>query len=549
MIGQTPISPNDKSTQINAFEHTALKVPQTEELTHAVTEPRPPGDVFVAEASVGPAGLLGGEMQRLLLHSSHYLAGLVGGLVAGLISFPIFTRAFSVAEYGLIDLAQKVVLLLVIASKVGLPNAILRFYDKDQFASDFGAARKYYSTMFLGTLGTSLIVAGAAYFLAISRLGSLTASPLGALLFLLPALGLLRAVGATLWAFLRIEERTKLFNATTVGCKLATVAVICMLLPWAGRTASTYLAGVILVETAVVGSLTWSLLRRGVLDPKRFDAPLYRAGVLFGMPLVVYEFSFAILASADRFLVRHYLGADALGFYSAAYGLAQHGNELLSAPLTLAIIPIYMSIWTSDGAEKTGRFLTLTFDLFLIGAIGVLVSMIAAARPLVVLLASSKYAGVDRLIPVFVAGLLIYSMHVFVGAGLLIHKRTLLMAAAMLVSAGLNIALNCLLLPRMGLLGGALATVVSYLFCILWLAYASNRVLPLHIQPSSILKYLLAGTVAALAGSRVTFAPHIVELIGKSGTALSVYALALYILDSRVRRCASWALQRAKTAI
>jgi len=499
--------------------------------------------------AVEPANLLGSEMKRLMLHSSHYLAGLVGGLVAGLISFPIFTRTFSVAEYGLIDLAQKIVLLLVIASKVGLPNAILRFYDKDQFASDEDAARRYYSTMFFGTLGTSFIIALVAYVVALARPGSLNASPLVTLLFLLPALGLLRAVGATLWAFLRIEERTKLFNATTVGSKLATVAVICILLPFAGRTAHTYLIGMILVESVVVGSLSWSLLRRGVLSPDRFDSALYRAGVVFGMPLVIYEFAFAILASADRFLVRHYLGADALGFYSAAFGLAQHGNELLSAPLTLAIIPIYMSIWTSQGAEQTARFLTLTFDFFLVGAIGILATMIAAARPLVVLLASSKYAGVDRLIPIFVAGLLIYSMHVFVGAGLLIHKRTLLMAAAMMVSAVLNIGLNCLLLPRMGLMGGAIATVLSYLFCILWLGRASNRHLRLQIQPACIMKYLAAGAIAALAGSRIEAGSHFLDLAAKSAVAVSLYLLSLYVLDDRVRHCAGWAAGRLRAAV
>ena len=385
--------------------------------------------------------LAGRELKTLLLHSSHYLAGLVGSLVIGLVSFPIITRVLSVAEYGVMDLAQRVVLMLTIGSKLGLQNAVLRFYNKDQFAVDRRSARTYYSTMYLGTLATSAGIA--LVFLAAVGLGlyTLISGPLAKLAYLIPALVLLRALGSILWGFLRIEERTKAFNATTVGTRAATVAVVCALLLSVGKTAQTYFTGVVLVEAVLVSGLTLWLLRREQLDPACFDVALFRAGVVYGMPLVVYEFAFAILGSADRFLVRYFLGADALGFYSVAYGLAQHANDLLVTPLVLAIFPIYMRIWTASGADKTIEFLTVALDLFLMTAAGVLAITLASAHPVVVLLASSKYAGVDRLIPVLLAGLLIYATYIFVAAGLLIHKRTLEMAGLLVLAAVFNLSL------------------------------------------------------------------------------------------------------------
>ena len=267
------------------------------------------------------------------------------------------------------------------------------------------------------------------------------------------------------------------------------------------------------------------------------------------MPLVAYEFAFAVLGSADRFLVRFYLGADSLGFYSVAYGLAQNANDLLVTPLGLAILPIYMRLWNTRGPQATAEFLTIGFDLFLIAAAGVLAIAGSTAHPLVVLLASSKYAGVDGLIPILLAGLLIYATYIFVTAGLLIHKRTVQMAGLLVIAAVINIALNCLLLPRMGLTGSAVATVLSYGCCILLLAQASNRYLSLDLRPGRLGEYLIAATLAWVVGSRVAAEWLILDLCAKAAVTLAVYLAALYALDSRARRAAQWAMRWVRNTL
>ena len=74
-------------------------------------------------------GAISNELKKLLRHSSHYLAGLLGAMALGFVSFPIFTRVFSVADYGTIDFVQKILLVLIAVSKMGTQNSALRFYD------------------------------------------------------------------------------------------------------------------------------------------------------------------------------------------------------------------------------------------------------------------------------------------------------------------------------------------------------------------------------------------------------------------------------------
>jgi O-antigen/teichoic acid export membrane protein len=367
--------------------------------------------------------------------------------------------------------------------------------------------------------------------------------PLSGLVYLILGLVLLRAMGSVFWGFLRIEQRTKTFNVLTVCTKATTVAAVCSLLPFIGRSARTYFTGTLFVETGLIIGLTVWLVSRGVLAPRHFTLDLFRAAIVYGTPLVLYELAYAVLVSADRFLVRHYVGAEALGFYSVAYGLANNVNEFLVAPLGLALIPIYMRIWNSDGAEKTSAFLTTAFNIFMLAGVGVLAAIAAAGHSIVIFLASEKYDGADRLIPVILAGLLVYGANVFVAAGLLIHKRTMQMSGVLILAAALNVGLNCLLLPRMGLMGGAVATLVSYLVCIAMLATASNRVLPLHTDLLSCAKYLFSGVIAWLAGSQITVPTELGDLLVKSAVVFAVYLGALNLLDERTRSAVKWILR------
>jgi O-antigen/teichoic acid export membrane protein len=482
-----------------------------------------------------PGNSVSSEIKKLFQHSSHYFAGLMGKVGLGFISLPIFTRVFSVSDYGIIDFAGKMLLLLTALSKMGLQNSALRLFDGKAFASRHEDASRYYSTMFFGALFTSLLVGlmflGVCESVLKPRLPSYVLTIVG----FVAAMTVVRAIQSMLWSFMRIEERTKAYNISMVVSKMAMIATICLLLPWIGRAAKTYFSGAMIAELALALVLTTILARRGALNVFQFDFRLFSAGLLFGAPLIFYEISTIVLDAGDRVLVAHYLGATPLGIYSVAYGLSAQMNDLLIVPLNLALFPIYMRLWTSKGQQATADFLGTCLDMFILVAAGVCAVIAVAARDGVILLASSKYAGAEPLIPIIVVGLLIYTTHVFLCAGLLIHKKTGTMAALLFCSAGVNIGLNCILLPRMGLIGAAIATLVSYAFCILLLAWASNRYLSLPIRFGSICKCTLSAILVAFAAAQIELKPLLLNLSVRSIIAAALYCGMLYVLEPRIR--------------
>ncbi len=486
------------------------------------------------------------ELKQLLRQSSHYLGGLLASLALGFISFPIFTRLFSVADYGLIDFTQKIILLAVALSKCGLQNSALRFFSRDAFETDKESARRYYSTMFFGVAISSAVVT--LLFAVAVRLAprSIVDAGLGAILVLAAGLIFLRAIQSMLWSFLRIEERTKAYNVASIVMRAATIAGVCALLPWFGVSIRTYFAGTLIVEAIVTVALTLPLFRRRLATPARVDGIMMRAAFAFGTPLIVQELAGLVLDSGDRVVIRHFLGDHALGLYSVAYGLSGYVNTLIMVPLGLAILPLYMKIWTRDGKEKTVEFLSAGFDAFLIVAGLILVLATVGAHDAVLLMASSRYVGSDRLIPILVAGLLIYAAQVFLNAGLLIHKQTAKMATILVVSAVLNLVLNWFLIPYLGLQASALATLAAYFICTVWLAFASFRLMPLRISAGALVKYGLATSLAWIAAASLDLGSPILNLAAKGVIATTIYFLLLYAIDSRIRR---WTITLLRIAL
>jgi O-antigen/teichoic acid export membrane protein len=175
--------------------------------------------------------------------------------------------------------------------------------------------------------------------------------PLATLLCFASALILLRAIESILLSFLRIEERTAAYNAAQVLMKAAMVGTVCAFLPWIGRSVRTYLIRHDGCGSRVRAGAGIVALPPAAAERRQFDRALFRSAVGFGLPLVFYELAGVILLTADRALVRYYLGAEALGYYSVAYGLSQYVNDLMTVPLGLAILPIYLRLWTAEGRE------------------------------------------------------------------------------------------------------------------------------------------------------------------------------------------------------
>jgi O-antigen/teichoic acid export membrane protein len=479
------------------------------------------------------------EIKTLYKHALHYLGGQIGGFLVGLVSFPVFTRVFSVAEYGLISLTLATVSIANAVSKLGMQHSVLRFYSEYAQSSDPNSGRRYCSTLFWATAG---IAAGltVAFILGVACAPAAWISPgLRKLLLLAAVLIFIRATNSTVMNLWRAEGRSKTFNMVEVATRAGTVAVICTLLFTWERDPRVFFTGMIVVEALVMLFVTVSLRRRNLLAFGEFESKCFKLAFAFGIPWVVSELAGLVLDTGDRYFVQYYLGSKALGRYSAAYNFSGYLQQAVTVPLSLAIFPIYMKIWVTKGKEETQSFLSRSLDHFVMVAIGLVACVVVAGRDAFVFLSSRKFEEGYPLLPILVAGLLVYGSCTFLYAGLNIHKRTSFIARMIIYSCGLNMALNVWLIPRIGLQGAAISTLVSYAFLAVLLARESLALLPLRLDALACARYVVAGTLAALMVSRLSFHYILLNLVVKGLSFVALYVGILWLIDRRIREFAA----------
>lgn len=457
-------------------------------------------------------------------------------MLLGFASFPVFTRVFSVADYGTLNLIQNTVLLLTVVGKFGFQHSLQRYYPEYAASPDPLELRRYYSTLFYGSgllgglFGSAFLggmVLGLGRFLGISMTGALA---------LAVSLVVIRSLRSMQLNLMQVEHKTRLFNGIEILQKAGVIGLTLLLLFLWSRSIVACFIAMIVIEGAVMLQYVPILARRGLVSPQLFDLKYFRTASAFAFPLMIAEIAWVMLAAGDRFFVQHYLGAEAVGYYAAAYGIATYVQEVMMVPLQLSFFPICMKLWTAEGKIATQRFLNRGLNYFMMGSVLAVSLAIVTAQDVVVVLASKKFQQARSLLPYLVIGLVLWSANTFFRPGLLIHKRARTIALTTLFAGLLNIGLNIVLLPRVGLVGAAWASTLSFTAMLVLTAFASLRVLSFRIEWAALARYLVVAFGASWAASRIPIESPILSAMVKGSVILLLYGTVLWMIDAHVRQ-------------
>lgn len=475
------------------------------------------------------------DIRKLLRFSSHHLTGRAIGMALGFVSFPIFTRIFSVEDYGAINLVLQTVLVFTVLSKAGLQNSVQRF--EPEFAK--GSTKdnqNFFCTIFLGS---AAIAALCAVLFAIGlTLAPARILPIGAtgVVLLAALLIFARAARAMYLNMLQVEGRTVILNVLEVTIKAVTILAICLLAIWWKRTITSFFLGLAAVEIGALVLLLPSFAHRCGRDVRSCDVALLRKFVKFGLPLMWAELAWVALDSGDRFLIQFFRGPEAVGYYSAAYNVSTYAQEIIMTPLNMAFFPVCVQLWTHKGEERTKEFLSRTLTYFALMAIGIIGGTFVVSHDLIVLLASERYQQADVLLPWLVAGLTISALQVFFKTGLMLQQRPMKIARATTAAAIFNIGVNVVLIPELGVLGAAIATFLSYVLWVGLTAREAHAVLPFSIQWSLIGRYTCGAAVAVLVTSRIGTENAVARLLLRCAVFCLAYFVCVLAMDRILRR-------------
>lgn len=438
---------------------------------------------------------------RTLRDVSGYMAGQVGLLIAGFLTFPVFTRLMSRADYGALALINTTLSLLLLILGLGLPNAVVRFFpeyskgDRVEYLR-FNSTQLGGSVLF-ATIGSALLVATS--FLIDG--GPQRASLMEGFRYIAFVLVSRTALNILL-EFFRVGRQVTLYNALMLSQRLgnAAGAVTGFVL---FRSLNGMLGGISCGETlvaCVAAALAYRSRYFILITP---DLDQLRTSLKFAVPLMLASGAGSVMAYADRYLIEAYLGPEEVATYAVAYDLCSYIQILLLTSFRLGVLPEVVSRYTSHGAEAASEFLSRAFRYVGWLVMGSAFGFAAIGGRAVTILASNKYADAGTLLPFLIPGVMLGGLDFIFATGLYLRKRNDLWFYIVGLAALLNIGLNVAFIPSYGIKGAAYATLLSYLAQEAAVCVVSMRFVKLRFDIGSLFRALACAAIMFVVIKRI----------------------------------------------
>jgi O-antigen/teichoic acid export membrane protein len=302
------------------------------------------------------------------------------------------------------------------------------------------------------------------------------------------------------------------------------------------------LACVLALLAAIEGSRLWRGSHGG-----RFDRARIRPYIAYGFPVALALALNIALDAGDRILIALFLGPEAVGVYAAGYGVADKTVGLLCIWAAAAGGPMMMAAWEREGPEAVRAVSAQVARTLMLIAAPAATGLALVAQPLSeVMIGEDMRLQAAQIIPwIALSGLINGFVLHYVSEAFQLSRRTGLRAGLMVVPAVANVALNCLLLPWIGLMGAVYATVACYALALVLLATVGRRHAPMAWPWLDFLR--IAGACAAMA-IVVRLTPAIgglAELLLRACVGAGVYILAALAFNvAGVRHATQQLIQR-----
>ena len=409
-----------------------------------------------------------------------------GKLGTKLITFllvPVYTHMLSTDQYGTVDLIATLGTVLTPLLILNVSEAIMRFC-LDQGADHNKIMSTALSVLTAGTLIGALLIPICRFVPVFAEYGvyvyGYTISAAYAQVFM---------------AYLRGQEKLTAYSVGNIFHAAVMAGLNILFLVVFHWGVKGYLLANILSNiatalfAAVVGRADKAVRHFG------FDRRLSGAMLRFSAVLIPISFMWWIINSSDRIMVTAMIGSVANGIYAIAY----------KVPSLLGTLSgVFNQAWSysaireqnsSDETEYHNQMYNKMVQMLTVVTAGAFVII----KPFLYFFVAPAYYSAWVYTPWLLIGFLFLSLGTFLSASYTVHKDSVAFLLSSMLGAGVNVLLNFLLIPHLGVSGAAIATCMSYFTVYFFRVFNTRRYVKIRVFQ---LKHLLGfGLLAAMGGT------------------------------------------------
>lgn len=441
--------------------------------------------------------------------------------ISGLIFIPIITKSFSTADYGVWSQVNTFVSLVPNIVNLGLPYTMVRFLaaEKDKTI----IRQSFYSMMLLVLASTIVMILVLLVFSP--QIAQALFDGSMQIMYIVIVMAFFACLDLMLLSYFRTFQQITIYS-TFLVLQTYIGVVFSIILTWMHQPIDVVvlgrLSGFFLVFVAmailIVRELGFTTKLKGLKEELKF-----------AIPTVPNNVSSWVVDSSDRIVIGVFLGSVAVGCYSPGYSL---GNIVLMfltpfAVLLPAVLPEY---YEKGDMEKVDTFLTYSLKYYLLITIPACVGLSLLSKPLLYILTTTVIADSGYMItPLVALGAMFMGIYGIVNNIIILEKRTTILAHIWIAVAVLNIVLNVVAVPYIGIYGAGLATLMCYFFAFAVTLFYCRKYARLPFDYKSIAKIIIA---SAVMGIFVIIANPvgIINILIVVIVSVAIYFAALFLL-------------------
>jgi O-antigen/teichoic acid export membrane protein len=442
--------------------------------------------------------------------------------LGGIVLLPILSKNMPVEDYGIWAQVTVTVGLASIVILLGLPNSMVRFMAATRGKDDI--KESFYSifivVLLMGLLASILFI----YFSV-----PLSNALFGGNLFvtrILPLIIFVETLNTILYTYFRTFQRMKIYSlfafiGTYLGVGFAYFFVS------AGYEIDGAVIGLFLSKI-ILFFIMFGLIAAevGVAVPAFRNLRNYLA---FGLPMVSSGLSDWVINSSDRYVISVFLGTAYVGYYSPGYLL---GNLIIMFIQPLGcVLPVALSKhYDEDRGNLVEDILSRSLKYFLMLAIPATLGLSLLSKPILLVLSTPDIANQSYVITPFVAlGMVFFGLTSIISNIITLVKRTKIYAITWFAAAILNLGLTILLVPVIGIVGAAAATLMAFIAAFLLMVNISRGLIRIAVDYKFLLKSVSASLI--MASAIIIHSPvGLLDIIATIILCIAIYFAMLFLL-------------------
>lgn len=223
--------------------------------------------------------------------------------------------------------------------------------------------------------------------------------------------------------------------------------------------------------------LTLRLKTYKMLNIKFKDKPLKKEMERYSTPIIFNTISWWINNVSDRYIITWILGIEANGIYSVAYKIPSVLNVFQS---------IFSQAWTISAIkefdDENKKFYSAIYKMYNFLMVFVCSALLLFNQLIAKILFAKEFYEAWKYAPFLLISVVFGSLSGFLGGIFSAAKKSTTFAKTTIFGAVINIVLNIALVEKIGAIGAAIATLISYF--VVWASrfYQANKIIKIEIN-------------------------------------------------------------------